>query len=296
MRDQPSQQQNNPIGLPVAMLLIAMISVQWGASLAKGLFPILGSTGTATLRILFGAVFLAILLRPWKIRLTADNWRAVLLYGVALGIMNLSFYKALDTIPLGIAVAIEFTGPLGVAIATSRRAVDFLWIALAVAGLALLTPWAPGSDELDLAGIGYALFAGLCWAIYILAGKRAGQDHGHRAAGAGIIVASLVALPIGIAQSGSALLTLSALPMALAVALLSSAIPYSLEMVALRRLPAATFGTLMSFEPALAALMGYLLLSERLSLLHWTAILAIMAASAGATLTATRAARIIDTP
>lgn len=278
------------------MLLIAMIAVQWGASLAKGLFPVLGSTGAATLRILFGAVFLAIILRPWKIRLTADNWRALLLYGVSLGIMNLSFYKALDTIPLGIAVAIEFTGPLGVAIATSRRAIDFLWIALAIAGLALLTPWAPGSHDLDLAGIGYALFAGLCWAVYILAGKRAGQDHGHRAAGAGIIVASIVALPIGIAQAGSTLLTLSVLPLVLAVALLSSAIPYSLEMVALRRLPAATFGTLMSLEPALAALMGYMLLGEMLPLPHWVAILAIMAASAGATLAATRTARIIDTP
>ena len=291
-----NNRQTGAIGLPIAMLLVAMISVQWGASLAKGLFPVLGSTGTATLRILFGAVFLSILLRPWTIRLTRDNWRPLLLYGVSLGLMNLSFYKALESIPLGIAVAIEFTGPLGVAIALSRRAIDFLWIALAVAGLALLTPWTPGSADLDPGGIGFALFAGLCWAIYILAGKKAGADHGPRAAAAGMVIAAMVARPIGVGVTGDSLFTLAVLPAALAVALLSSAIPYSLEMVALRRLPAATFGILMSFEPALAALMGHVLLGEHLSLLHWAAILTIMAASAGVTLTATRAVPITDAP
>jgi len=283
--------------LAIAMLLVAMLSVQGGASIAKTLFPVLGATNVAVLRILFSTLFMAVVLRPWKIRLNRDNWRPLLLYGVTLGTMNLSFYQALERIPLGIAVAIEFVGPLGVAIAASRRTVDFLWALLALAGLALLTPIGPDSHDLDPVGMGFALLAGLCWAVYILAGQRAGQDHGPRSAAVGMVISSFIALPFGVASASSLSVLLPVLPLALAVALFSSALPYTLEMIALPRLPAATFGILMSLEPAIAAIIGALVLQEHLPLLHWVAILAVMGASAGAVLTAaTRAVRTTDAP
>ncbi len=280
----------------IAMLLVAMLSVQGGASLAKGLFPLLGPTNTAVLRILFSSLFMAVVLQPWKIRLNRDNWQALLLYGVALGMMNLSFYQALARIPLGIAVAIEFVGPLGVAIATSRRMVDLLWALLALAGLALLTPIGPESQNLAPVGMGFALLAGLCWAVYILAGQRAGHDHGPRSAAAGMVLSSIIALPFGIASAGDLSVLLPILPLALAVALLSGALPYTLEMVALPRLPAATFGILMSLEPAIAAIIGALVLKEHLPLPQWVAIFAVMGASSGAVLTAMTRARTTDAP
>lgn len=284
------------MALPVTGLLIAMLSIQGGASLAKSIFPIAGPVGTVTLRVLFAALLLAIVLAPWKIRLTRANWRPVLLYGAALGLMNIFFYKAISTVPLGIAVAVEFVGPLGVAIATSRKPLDFLWILLAVAGLGALTPWAPGSGDIDLAGLGFALAAGACWAAYIVFGQAAGRDHGHRAAALGMVVAALVVLPIGIAEAGSTLLDIRILPVAIAIALLSSAIPYTLEMMALPRIAAPTFGTLMSLEPAIAAIIGYLALGENLSPAHWLAIVAIMAASAGAAASSTPPSSMRDAP
>lgn len=276
------------LAMPIACLIAGMISVQSGTSLAKGLFAALGSGGTAMLRIIFAAMMMAILFQPWKIRLRRDNWLPLFCYGMALGAMNISFYKSLETVPLGIAVAIEFIGPLGVVIISSRRNVDFLWAVLAISGLLMLVPWGEESHNIDITGAAYALLAGLFWAIYIIAGKRAGQDHGSRSAAFGMIIAAIIALPVGLAQSGAALFNVALLPIALAVALLSSALPYSLEMVALPRLPSVTFGTLLSLSPAIAALAGYLWLDEHLPPEHWAAIAAIMAASAGATLTAIR--------
>lgn len=281
----------------IAGMMIAMISVQSGASLAKLLFPLFGSGGTAAMRIIFAALLLALLFRPWKARLTRNNWQPILFYGATLAAMNISFYAAIARIPLGIAVAIEFVGPLSVAIASSRKPTDFLWIALAVAGLTLLTPWSPESANLDRLGLLLALCAGMCWALYIIFGKWAGQHHGPRAASLGMIVAAIFALPVGIAEVGTALFDPQLLALATAVALLSSAIPYALEMVALRHLPAATFGILLSLEPALGAIAGYVVLHEALNLTQWTAIVAIMAASAGAAVTAaTHSPRIRDAP
>lgn len=274
---------------PVAGLMLSMASIQVGASLAKQLFPLAGATGVAALRILFAALILAVALKPWRVRIRPADRAPLLIYGLALGGMNLSFYKALDTIPLGIAVAVEFVGPLGVAVFASRRAADLLWAGLALAGLALLAPREAGAQALDPAGVGYALGAGLGWAVYILAGRRAGKALGPQAAALGMIVAAALALPIGIAQSGRALLDPAVLPVVAVVALLSSALPYTLEMIALRRLPAATFGILMSLEPAFGAVAGYWWLGERLSVLHGLAVGAIMLASAGTTWTATRA-------
>lgn len=272
--------------LPVSVLMVAMASIQSGASLAKTLFPVIGAQGTTTLRLIFAAILLTLILRPWRARISKNSLLPLILYGLALGGMNLLFYMSLRTIPLGIAVALEFTGPLAVALFASRRAIDFLWIALAVVGLWLLLPLGKTEGHLDPTGIAYALGAGVCWALYILYGARAGSDHGMQGAALGVLVAALFVAPIGVAHAGTDLLRPELLPVALAVALLSTAIPYTLEMVALTRLPAQTFGTLMSIEPAFGALSGLLFLGEHLSLLQWLAILCIILASVGCTVTA----------
>jgi len=269
---------------PIGLLLIAMASIQSGASLAKSMFPVVGAQGTTTLRLIFASVIMLLLLRPWRARLNASTLRTVVIYGLALGGMNFLFYMSLRTVPLGIAVALEFTGPLAVAIYASRRAVDFLWIALAVAGLLLLIPIGQTDSAIDLAGAGYALGAGVCWALYILYGQRAGAQNGIQTAALGVMIAALFIAPVGIVHAGAALLTPALLPVALGVAILSTALPYSLEMIALTRMPARTFGTLMSIEPAFGALSGLLFLGEVLTPAQWLAIAAIITASVGATL------------
>lgn len=192
---------------------------------------------------------------------------------------------SLQTVPLGIAVALEFTGPLAVAIYASRRAIDFVWIALAITGLLLLIPVDESTHGIDLLGAGYALGAGVCWALYILFGQKAGADNGVQTAALGVIIAALFIAPIGIVHAGATLLTPSLIPVAIGVAVLSTALPYTLEMVALTRMPTRTFGTLMSIEPAFGALSGLLFLNEVLSFVQWMAILCIIMASVGATLT-----------
>jgi inner membrane transporter RhtA len=270
---------------PVGLLLIAMASIQSGASLAKSMFPIVGAQGTTTLRLIFASIIMLMLLRPWRAKLSAKSLRTVVVYGLALGGMNFLFYMSLRTVPLGIAVALEFTGPLAVAIYASRRAIDFLWIGLAIIGLLLLIPTGSTSTGIDLTGAAYALGAGVCWALYILYGQKAGAENGIQTAALGVMIAALFIAPIGIVHAGAALLTPSLIPIALGVAVLSTALPYSLEMVALTRMPARTFGTLMSIEPAFGALSGLLFLHEYLSLAQWMAIACIIFASVGATMT-----------
>ena len=269
---------------PIGLLIIAMASIQSGASLAKSMFPVVGAQGTTALRLVFASIIMLLLLRPWRARMNAATLRSVVIYGLALGGMNLLFYMSVRTVPLGIAVALEFTGPLAVAILASRRVVDFLWIGLAIIGLLLLIPIGQSGQTVDLVGAAYALGAGVCWALYILYGQRAGAEHGIQTAALGVLVAALFVAPIGIAHAGSALLTPTLIPVALGVAILSTALPYSLEMIALTRMPTRTFGTLMSIEPVFAALSGLLFLGEVLSLSQWLAILAIITASVGATL------------
>ena len=262
-----------------------MASIQSGASLAKSMFPIVGAQGTTTLRLIFASLIMLLILRPWRAKLTAKSLKTVIVYGIALGGMNFLFYMSLQTVPLGIAVALEFTGPLAVAIYASRRAIDFVWIALAITGLLLLIPVGKSTHGIDLLGAGYALGAGVCWALYILFGQKAGADNGVQTAALGVIIAALFIAPIGIAHAGATLLTPSLIPVAIGVAVLSTALPYTLEMVALTRMPTRTFGTLMSIEPAFGALSGLLFLNEVLSFVQWMAILCIIMASVGATLT-----------
>jgi inner membrane transporter RhtA len=271
--------------LPLAALIVAMISLQVGASIAKGLFPIIGAEVTVTLRLLLSALLLTIVFKPWRARITRANWLAVTVYGAALACMNYTFYMALRTVPLGIAVALEFVGPMAVAMMWSRRPIDFLWVILAIVGLLLLLPFTEASNGLDPTGVMLALAAGVCWAIYIVVGQKAGRDHGGLAAVLGVLIAATLVTPVGLAHVSPSLFAWAVVPMALAVGVLSSAIPYTLEMFALRRLPTHTFGILMSLEPALAAVTGFLLIRETLAPLHIGAIVIIVLASAGAALT-----------
>lgn len=276
------------ISLAIGALLISMVSYQCGASLAKHLFPLVGAQGATAYRLGLSALMLLLWRRPWRRLGAGRDWRVLWGYGLAMGAMNLVFYMSLRTIPLGIAVALEFTGPLTLAMFSSRRLLDFVWIALVIAGLALLLPLREQMQALDPVGVMYALAAGVGWALYIVLGKKAGAAYGGDAVTLGTSIGALLAIPFGIAHAGSALLSPTLMPYALGVALLSSALPYSLEMMALTRLPARTFSTLLSLEPAVAAMAGVTLLGEQLSALQWMAIGAIIVASAGTALSVQR--------
>lgn len=277
---------------PVPAILAGIVSVQAGAALAKGLFPALGAIGTVGLRVALSAVILLAAFRPKVRGMTAAQWRAVIPYGVVLGTMNILFYLSLARIPLGVAVTVEFVGPLAVAVFGSRRAVDIAWVAFVAAGIALITPWSGGGA--DALGVLLALAAGACWAAYILLGGRVSRIMpGGASVAAGMVIASFVALPAAVATGGFARLTLPLFVAGIGVALLSSAIPYTLEMIALKGLPARTFGILMSLEPAVAALLGLLFLHELLSFRQWLAVALIIAASTGSTLTSRRPAAVV---
>ncbi|PTQ12688.1 EamA family transporter [Sphingomonas oleivorans] len=278
----PPSHSSSPL-LFIALLLIAILSVQSGAAIAKSLFPIFGAEGMAAMRLALSAVIISLILRPWRAVPPAGSRRPIILYGLSLGVMNLAFYAALSRIPLGIAVALEFSGPLAVALLDSRRLVDFAWVGLAVIGLLLLLPIDIGVAALDPLGVACALVAGLFWALYIVFGQKAGRAHGPTSAAWGMMIGALLIFPVGLADKGAALFTPALLPMVAAVALLSSVLPYTLEMIVLRHLPARSFGTMMSLEPAVGALAGLLLLDERLTPIQWTAIIAIVIASIGTT-------------
>jgi len=276
------------VAFAIGALLIAMVSYQCGASLAKHLFPQVGAQGATAYRLGLSALILLLWRRPWRRFESGRDWRVLWGYGLSMGAMNLVFYMSLRTIPLGIAVALEFTGPLALAMFGSRRLLDFVWIALVVAGLVLLLPLRGQVQTLDPVGVMFALAAGVGWALYIVLGKKAGAAYGADAVTLGTSIGALLAIPFGVAHAGSALLSPSLLPYALGVAMLSSALPYSLEMAALTRLPARTFSTLLSLEPAVAAMAGVVLLGERLSTLQWLAIVAIIVAAAGCALSEQR--------
>ena len=264
-------------------LMGSLLSLAFGTSFAKSLFPALGAEGTTAYRIVFATLILMAVFRPWRRKWVWADALPLGLYGVTLGVMNLLFYSAIKTIPFGVAIAIEFTGPLAVAVWTSKKASDWLWVALAIAGLALLLPL-PGGDAataLDPMGVFFAFTAGICWALYIVFGQRVALRYGSMATPMGMLAAAIVVAPIGIFHAGTAMLDPQWLVAGLAVALLSSAIPYALEMFSLNHLPKNTFSILLSLEPAVGALAGWLVLAEHLTLSQGLAIALVMAASMG---------------
>ena len=265
-------------------MLLSIGSVQLGAAIAKGLFDQLGPAGTVSLRVGFAALVLFILWRPSLGSHARGDYLVAVVFGLVLAAMNLSLYLALDRIPLGIAVTLEFVGPLGVAVAGSRRVLDLLWVALAAAGILLLAPLnVLGETDLDPTGVALAFLAGCFWASYILLSARTGSVF---PGGTGLVIALCVAtvalMPVGIVGGGVSLLDPGLLLAGFAVAMLSSAIPYSFELEALRKLPARVFGVLMSLEPAVAALVGFVVLGETLGPRAIMAVLLVTVAAVGA--------------
>lgn len=269
---------------PVPALLAAGVSLQGGAALAKQLFPALGPAGASGVRLSFAALLLLAFFRPRLLRLGWAKWRAVIPYGVALGGMNFAFYEALERIPLGLAVTLEFLGPLGVALYGSRRPSDFAWVLLAGAGIFLLSPWSGGAASLDPVGAGLALLAGAFWAAYIVLGARTARAlSAMESVSAGMLVATAAVLPFALASGAAAKMTPGLAALGVAVALLASALPYTLEMVALHALPSRVFGILTSLEPVVATLVGWAVLGEVLAGSQWLAVGLVCAASVGAT-------------
>ncbi|MET8337011.1 EamA family transporter [Streptosporangium canum] len=269
---------------PSGLVLLAILSVQVGAGFAKDLFSQLPPSAVVFLRIAMGALIMGVVARPRLKGLTRVDVGLGVAFGVTLGVMNLSFYEALARLPMGIAVAIEFLGPLGVAVAASRRRLDLLWVALAGSGVVLLAPWGTAASRISWAGIGFALVAAVCWAGYILLSAAVGQRFpGTTGLSFAMIVSFLLIAPVGIGTGGADLFQPELLLIGLGVGLLSSVIPYSIELEALRRMPKQVFGILMSLEPAVAAMVGLLVLGEVLDVREWAAIGCVVVASVGAT-------------
>jgi inner membrane transporter RhtA len=271
---------------PTVLVFFGIVSAQLGAAIAKSLFDTLGPGGTVFMRIAFAALVLLLLVRPTLRGHDRAGYLVATVFGLALAGMNLSLYLAIDRIPLGVAVTLEFIGPLGVAVAGSRRLLDLLWVVLAASGILLLAPLgAFGGTDLDPVGVAFALLAGCLWASYILLSARTGSVF---PGGTGLVIAlcvgTVVLLPVGIAGGGHALLDPRLILAGFGVAMLSSAIPFLLDLEALRKLPARVFGVLMSLEPAVAALAGFLVLGERLEMRAVAAIFLVTVAAAGASL------------
>jgi inner membrane transporter RhtA len=268
---------------PPGLVLLAVLSVQLGAGLAKNLFAELPPAAVVFLRIATGTVMLVAVARPRVRGLSRRDLAVGVAFGLSLGLMNLSFYEALARLPIGIAVAIEFIGPLTLAVVSSRRRLDVLWVALAAAGVILLAPWGQ-TGAASWAGIGFAALAGAFWAAYIVFSAATGARFpGASGLSFAMIVSTILITPIGVISGGSGLLRPEILLIGAGVGLLSSVIPYSLELEALRRMPKRVFGILMSLEPAVAALVGLFVLHEVLELREWAAIGCVVIASVGAT-------------
>jgi inner membrane transporter RhtA len=277
--------KNKGINIPaLPAVLLAIISVQSGAAIAKGLFPAIGAAGTASLRIGISALLLLAVYRPNLKKITIDQWKIVIPYGLSLGAMNLIFYLAIERIPIGLAVTLEFIGPLLVAVFGSKRWIDFFWVLLAAAGIVLIAPWT--SNGIDMLGMLFALLAGAFWAAYIVLGSKVSKImKGGDAVATGMLFASILIVPFGILGNGLSNLTPQLLGLGVALALLSSAIPFTLEMKALGQLPARTFSILMSLEPAAASICAFLFLQEYLSFNEILAVIFVVIASAGSTIT-----------
>ena len=272
---------------PIPAVLFAIISVQSGAAIAKTLFPAIGAAGTASLRIGISAIILLAIYRPNLFKITPNQWKIVISYGLSLGAMNLIFYLAIERIPIGLAVTLEFIGPLLVAVIGSKRLIDYLWVLLATAGIVLIAPWS--NNGIDLLGVLFALLAGAFWAAYIVLGTKVSKImKGGDAVATGMLFASILIVPFGISENGLNNLTPTFLYLGIALALLSSAIPFTLEMKALAQLPARTFSILMSLEPAAASIFAFIFLQEYLTFNEILAVVFVVIASVGSTITSKR--------
>ena len=282
--------KNTPHIQALLLLLIAMISIQSSGSLAKILFQQFPIVTVSSLRLLLGSIILAVIFKIWKINFKQVRWKAIVSYGIALAGMNALFYLSIDRLPLGIAVSFEFIGPLSVALYYARQKFDFVWVGLAIVGLVLLFPFDQASQSLDPLGIAFALGAGAFWAIYIVTGQKPSGVSGNHTVCLGMFVGMLCLLPIALFTGMPAsVFEPSNLIYFIALAVLASALPFSLEMIALRNLSALSFGTLMSVEPAIAALSGFVFLGEQLLWTQWLALTVIIAASIGCTVTTQKA-------
>jgi inner membrane transporter RhtA len=271
-------------------MLVAILSVQLGAGFAKHLFPVLGVELTTELRLCVGALLLLPLLRPWRLSLPQRAWVSIVLLGAIIGGMNFVFYSAVQRIPLGIAVAIEFTGPLVLAAVTSHRPLHLLWVGLAALGVALFLPLSHAAPALDLTGVLLALAAACGWAAYMVLAQRVGGAWGDSVIALAIASGAVLLLPVTLVRAHPVPFTLAHMRDALLVGVLSSAVPFSLEMYALTRMPTRVYGTLASLEPAVGALMGLIVLHELPTMLQLAGIVAVTAASVGMAVSARREA------
>lgn len=270
----------------IVYLLIAMMSLQSSGSLAKILFNQFPVLIVSTMRLLISSIILAAIFKIWKINFKQVKWPEIIRYGAALAGMNALFYLSIERLPLGIAVAFEFIGPLSIALYYARQKLDFAWVILAILGLILLIPFNQTHQTLDLIGIGYALGAGACWAIYIITGQKVSGISGNHTVCLGMFVGMLGLIPVALLSGiNSTIFEPQNFIYFIALAILASALPFSLEMVALRNLSALSFGTLMSLEPAIAAFSGFIFLNEKLLWTQWFALTVIIIASIGCTYT-----------
>ncbi|WP_374666330.1 DMT family transporter [Acinetobacter sp.] len=279
--------------LAVLYMVLSMVSYQISASFAKQLFTVLDPLSVTILRLSFASIIVCLMFRSWNVlkRLPYLKWRDLLCYSAALCLMNVLFYMSLGKLPQGIAVGLEFIGPLGLALLSIQRRSDYIWVLLAIAGIALMVPWGQASSaEFSIFGAACALGAGLCWAFYIYFGQKVvHQNIGMHALTIAITLSALTLLPIGLYRNAPALLETQYWGKALAIAILATAIPYALDLKALKQLNKLSYGTLSSLSPALAALTGLVLLGEKIGALQWLALLCVMAASVGVTLKSSKA-------
>lgn len=289
--------QNSQL-IAVLFMVLSMVSYQISASFAKQLFTVLDPLSVTILRLCFAAILVCVMFRSWQIigRLSTLKWRDLLCYSASLGLMNILFYYSLGKLPQGIAVGLEFIGPLGLALLSIKQRSDYIWVLLAIAGIGLMVPWGQTQSELfDLVGAACALGAGLCWAFYIYFGQKVvHQNIGMHALTIGISLSALALLPFGLYQDAPALIDTQYWGKALAIAILATAIPYALDLQALKRLSKLSYGTLSSLSPALAALTGLILLGEKINTLQWVALSCVMLASIGVTLRSTQKSAPLD--
>ncbi|ARC55025.1 threonine transporter RhtB [Candidatus Riesia sp. GBBU] len=271
---------------PTFLLLFAMISIQSGAFLAKKLFPIIGTFGVTALRLFLATITLLAMFKPWQKRINTKSIVYLIIYGISLGSMNSLFYLSLERIPLGIAVALEFTGPLSIAIFSSRKLIDFFWISIIILGLIFLLPLSKETNSLNLSGILYALAAGFFWGMYIIFGRKSSESHGYSTTvSIGSLISTAIFFPIGVFKVGiQHLFDFSIFPIAIAVSFLSTTFPYTVEMFVLTKMSSKTFGKLMSLEPVIGAFIGITFLNEKLTGAQWLSLLCIIIASVGSSI------------